>query len=95
MIHIGLKISKTSMGTEFKFDERFGSNTLHFWDNMVDYRSWSANTNVAFEMSLYEPAYIPKNLRELTKIRDAYVKKCGKVKRKLLRMSDVPWVDFI
>jgi hypothetical protein len=94
MKHINLKIKTKNNETEFVFGSSYHHHSINFWDEFIDYRSWNADDNIAFEMTIWMVDYIPKNIREITNIRDEYVKKCKKVKRKLLRNSNVSWVDL-
>lgn len=94
MIKLILKIKDTKNSLEFNFESDYKWHTLNFWNEFIDYRSWSVEDNVSFEMTINNKNYTPKHIREVTQIRDVYIKKCKKVKRKLLNDSDVPWIDF-
>ena len=91
---VEIKIRVNNYGTDIQFDYFDGYWSLIFDDDfLIDYRSYNCEHNMAFDVNMSAIDYSPKNIRELTKVRKQYIKKTVKIRRNLLKDTNIPWFD--
>ena len=90
---IEITITVDECGTDIQFEHEDGFWSLVFDDIVTEYHSYNAENNIAFNVSLFEDEYSPKNIRELTKATKQFIKNTVKIRRKILENTDIPWFD--